>query len=233
MYTVVLMAALTSGPATTGQALPGVRQAAACRGCFGCYGGYSGSGYNYMVGHGSWSAFSVYAPVVGANVFGCQGCYGCYGGWSCYGVPRPSHGTWYQAAPAGVIPPPKTDKIEGTPDPKELPKDEPKDEPKEQLKEPKEKKTDEQTRARLTIDVPLDARVYLDGEPLKAPVATRVFLTPALNPGSTYFYDLRAEIERDGRTLVASQRVFIRAGQTVNAAFPTLRQDATAALRTD
>jgi uncharacterized protein (TIGR03000 family) len=187
---------------------------ATCRGCFGCYGGYSGSGYNYMVGHGSYSAFSVYAPVVGADVLGCHGCYGCYGGWSCYGVPHAGHGTWYESAP--VMPGENTEKIEEPPPPKE------------QLQEPK--KLDEQTRARLTIDVPEDAQVYLDGELLPAPVANRVFRTPALKPGSTYFYDLRAEVVRDGRTLVASQRVLLQAGQIVTAEFPSLRQVTTAAV---
>jgi hypothetical protein len=62
MYTVVLLAAMTSGHAMTGQA----RAGNPCRGCFGCYGGYSGSGYNYMVANGYQSAFSVYAPVVNA-----------------------------------------------------------------------------------------------------------------------------------------------------------------------
>jgi hypothetical protein len=62
MYTVVLMAAMTSGHAMAGQ-----HAGNPCRGCFGCYGGYPGSGYNYMVANGYQSAFSVYGPVANAG----------------------------------------------------------------------------------------------------------------------------------------------------------------------
>ena len=220
MYTVVLMAAITSGHAATGQWHAGNP----CRGCFGCYGGYPGSGYNYMVANGYQSAFSTYAPVAGASiyapagaasVFGCRGCYGCYGGWSCYGVPLPGHGYWSEPVPG-------TDKkkVEETPPPRE------------QVPAPKEKKK-EQVRARLTIDVPAEAKVFLDGQLMNWAAGKREFQTPDLEPGLTYYYDLRAEIVRNGETLAEAQRIILRPGEIVAVAFPSLNTVAPVANRQD
>jgi uncharacterized protein (TIGR03000 family) len=208
MYTVILMAALAPGHATTGQY--GAAPTCACRGCWGCYGGYSGSGYNYMAASGYLSAFSTYAPVAGAVATGCRGCYGCYGGWSCYGAPLPGHGTWSAAPPAAA---PAAPKAEETPAPKE------------QLPAPKEKKKDESTRAQLTLDVPEGAKVYLDGELMNLSPGKRLFQTPPLVSGRVYFYDLRVEVTRDGKTVTENQRVLLRPGQTVVAAFPGLARD--------
>jgi uncharacterized protein (TIGR03000 family) len=209
MYTIVLMAALSSGQAT-GQYGTG------CRGCVGCHGGYPGSGYNYMAASGYNCAFSTYAPVVGGpgGVFGCQGCYGCYGGWSCYGVPLANHGYWRETAPK-TAPAGGKGQLEQTPMPKE------------QVPLPAQTKNIEQpTRARITLDVPTDAKVFLDGELLNLAAGKRTFQTPELVPGKTYYYDLRAEVIRDGRTVAEAQRIVLQPGQMVTASFPSLSREA-------
>jgi uncharacterized protein (TIGR03000 family) len=213
MYTVVLMAAITSGHAATGE----WHAKSGCRGCYGCYGGYPGSGYNYMAASGYQSAFSVYAPVAGAGVFGCYGCYGCYGGWSCYGVPLPGHGYWSER-PAGTAAPDRS-KIEETPLPKEqvpLPKNPTKTEL---------EGRDTNARAHLTIDVPVGATVFLDGQRTNWPAGKREFQTPDLVAGHTYYYDLRVEVVRDGQTLTETRRIVLRPGEFVTAAFPNLHQE--------
>jgi uncharacterized protein (TIGR03000 family) len=50
----------------------------------------------------------------------------------------------------------------------------------------------------------------------------RVFQTPLLEPGQLYYYDLRAEVERDGKTITRTQRVIVRAGAVTRAAFNDL-----------
>jgi uncharacterized protein (TIGR03000 family) len=213
MYTVVLLAAMTAGPASTGQGF--THACSGCRGCYGCWGGFSGSGYNYMVGHGYQSAFTVYAPVAGANAFGCNGCYGCYGGWTCYGVPLPGHGTWHEGAPAAAVPDKTKPQVEETPLPKE--------------EKSKDKKKEEEVRARLMIDVPADAKVFLDGQLLDSPVAQRVFTTPVLVPGHVYYYDLKVEVVRAGQPVAETQRIILQPGQLATARFPNLNPDATIA----
>jgi uncharacterized protein (TIGR03000 family) len=211
MYTVVLMAALSTSPAATGFGLHGchgynVATNAYCHGCAcaGCYGGYGSSAYGYGA-YGYGSSFSIYAPPPCANVFGCTGCYGCYGGWSCYGVALPHHGYWHECTPVTPNPQPN---LEETPAPKEL-------------------KGKEQTRARVIIDAPADAKIYVDGNLVHA--GKRAFYTPELDGEQKYFYDVRAEIVRDGHTYSDTRRIILGAGHSVSASFPNLGSEAATA----
>jgi uncharacterized protein (TIGR03000 family) len=93
---------------------------------------------------------------------------------------------------------------------------------------PTEKRAQEQARARVRIDVPEDAKLYVDGQLMKTASARRVYQTPALTPGRAYFYDVRVELERNGQLLTESQRVVVRAGEESSASFATLEQRAAA-----
>jgi uncharacterized protein (TIGR03000 family) len=77
----------------------------------------------------------------------------------------------------------------------------------------------------VTIDVPADARVYIDDQLMRTTSARRVFRSPELQPGQAYFYIIRVEVDRNGRTLTDSQRVVIRAGDSVQASFARLGND--------
>src|SRR5271165_5908685 len=112
MYTVVLMAALTTGSA-----------APDCHWFRGCHGGYGGC----YGGHNSWYGGCYGGGCYGYGCYGCggygggygggytpvsYGCYGCYGGYGCYGC---YGGIPYAApytAPQTYIPP-MTDPKEG------------------------------------------------------------------------------------------------------------------------
>src|SRR5262249_20676646 len=76
--------------------------------------------------------------------------------------------------------------------------------------------------ARLIIDVPTDAKLYIDDQPMKTQSARRTFSTPALQPGQTYYYEVRAEVVRDGKTQAETKRVIVRSGEVVRAAFREL-----------
>lgn len=234
MYSIVLMAAVTSGTAA-----PDHWFRHGCHGCTGCYGchGCHGAGYWFQGnlchgcfggygcsagygcyggvpcvgctgcygGYGGWAGYGAYYPI------GCYGCYGCYGGWSCYGTPVAGQG--YIAPPAtGGTP----EKRETTPPPME------------------EKKTSvENDRARVVVELPEDAKLYIDGNLMKTPSARRVFRTPVLDASKTYFYELKAEVVRDGTTRQETQRIVLRPGQVVSAAFPNLGTSATATTRNE
>ena len=47
----------------------------------------------------------------------------------------------------------------------------------------------------------------------------RTFVSPVLQPGETYFYDLKAEVVRDGERKTETRRVTIRAGQIARVDF--------------
>ena len=73
--------------------------------------------------------------------------------------------------------------------------------------------------ARVVVKLPSDARLYVDNVLCNLPSGTRAFNTPALEPGRKYYYTLRTEANRDGRTVSQSQRVIVTAGQRVNVSF--------------
>jgi uncharacterized protein (TIGR03000 family) len=82
--------------------------------------------------------------------------------------------------------------------------------------------------ARVTVEVPANSRLWVDNVecPMNTPV--RSFNTPPLNPNQQYFYDLKVELARDGRTVTESQRVLITPGQEARVNFTNFGALATA-----
>jgi uncharacterized protein (TIGR03000 family) len=185
MYSVVLMAALTSGSSA-----PDCHWRCGCYGggygygCYGygCYGGWGG-------GYGGWCS---------------GGGYGCYGGWGygCYGGCYGGYG-WSSSAPI-------TAPAYG---------------------QAKSRDYATATQAQLTVELPADAKLFFDDQPMKTMASKRSFRTPPLEQGQQYYYILRAEVVRDGQTRTETQRVLVRAGQEVRVAFPDLGVEAVTASR--
>jgi uncharacterized protein (TIGR03000 family) len=67
--------------------------------------------------------------------------------------------------------------------------------------------------ATIVVHLPAEATLTVDGQPTNSRSGTRVFQSPPLEPGKTYTYTLRAEVNRDGRLLNDKQTIEIRAGQ--------------------
>jgi uncharacterized protein (TIGR03000 family) len=74
-------------------------------------------------------------------------------------------------------------------------------------------------KAKLVVELPADAKLYIDDHLMKTTSARRTFSTPALEADKTYYYVLRAEIIRDGKTLSDTKRVIVRAGNEIRANF--------------
>jgi uncharacterized protein (TIGR03000 family) len=227
MYSVVLMAALATsssapdfghrcngcyGGGYGGHGCHGYTTWCSCSGGWGCY----GWGCYGATGHGCYSGWSGWGHgCYGATGWGCYGSWGgspyvvcgggpgAYGGYSCYGVPVPG-----AVGPAVGAPPvtPGGAPPEVTPIPKT--------------------KGGEQARAKVRIEVPADATLYVDGTLMKTGSAVRMFQTPALNPNMTYYYEVKAEINRGGQTFSDTQQLIVRPGETATASFAGLEQKA-------
>src|SRR5262249_31583754 len=140
------------------------------------------------------------------------GCYGCYGG----AAPRPP------AAGGGA-----------RVDPSLVPRNEAEaDAIRDALKKLRQKKEKEEAQApsgtlvssspraaRITVNLPADARLYIDNVFCPLTSSTRSFPTPPLQPGREVYYTLRAEVTREGQTRVQSQRITVGAGRQVNVEF--------------
>jgi uncharacterized protein (TIGR03000 family) len=69
----------------------------------------------------------------------------------------------------------------------------------------------------ILVTVPENTKVTFNGWTSSSNSTKRRFKTPALQPGKDYAYTLRAEIIRDGQTLVRTHQVVVRAGQETEA----------------
>jgi uncharacterized protein (TIGR03000 family) len=197
----VLMMAMSTSP-----------EAIACgKSCMGCT-GYSCQGYVVTSCHGcSGGLFksSCHGCTGYTSCHGCTGytsCHGCTGYTSCcgggmFGLFKRGHGcTGYSCTGCTGY---SCSGCYGTPvpvGPKEMPIPAPKKE------EPKK------TSATITVSVPVDAKISIDGNPTKSTSAVRVFATPELTPGTVYYYTISAEVVRDGKTVTASEQIAVEAG---------------------
>jgi uncharacterized protein (TIGR03000 family) len=76
--------------------------------------------------------------------------------------------------------------------------------------------------ANLKFQLPADAKLYVDGRLTMIGGTERSFTTPPLAEGSTYYYDVKAEIIVNGKPVVEEKRVRVAAGATITETFPTL-----------
>jgi uncharacterized protein (TIGR03000 family) len=67
--------------------------------------------------------------------------------------------------------------------------------------------------ATLVVRLPAGARLTIAGQPTRSTGATRRFVSPPLEPGKSYTYELRAEVGDEGRTVSATRTVTVGAGR--------------------
>lgn len=71
----------------------------------------------------------------------------------------------------------------------------------------------------LTVEVPADAKVFVNGMETKSRGAVRRFVSRGLEGGLAYSYEIRAELTVDGETRTESKLVKLHGGQTAQVAF--------------
>jgi len=73
--------------------------------------------------------------------------------------------------------------------------------------------------ASLSVKVPADAKVFVNDRPTTSMGTDREYVSHDLRPGARYNYKIRAEFERDGKTITETKSVQMIAGQTANLDF--------------
>jgi uncharacterized protein (TIGR03000 family) len=218
MYSVVLMAALT-----TGGIAPDCHFRGGCCGCYGgCYGGWGGGCCGCYGG-----GFGAYGGCWGG--YGGWGCGGCYGGmgYGGYAYGGGYGGGYYGGVTyPGMTMPGATGTGTGTGTGTTG----------EQLGTPTEDTKKKQgmltpSRAKLVVELPADAKLYIDDLPMKTTSGVRSFNTPTLEPGQIYYYMVRAEVVRDGKPVTETRRVLVRAGQTARASFKDIEAETVTTVR--
>jgi uncharacterized protein (TIGR03000 family) len=176
-------------------------------GGWGSSGGYGGYGGHW--GHKSWRGGS------SGGSWGSSGGYwgGSSGGWGSSGGGS-SGGTYYYAPgvdmtpvdpsvappagapPAGVVPPaPAPGPAPGSPT------------------------STMRTDGLLSVTVPDDAKIFVNGQPTTSLGDVRHFVSRDLQPGFNYTYEVKAEAIRGGRMIERVKKVDLRAGESANLAF--------------
>ena len=250
MYSLILMTAMAGAPDATSFGWRSSAVAVGCSGCFGCSGGVSYSyAYAASVGpafprlRGMFCGPRVYAGCYSTSFApGFGSCYGsCYGpgvGLSCFGS---CYGSCYGFAPAtfaapvvvpgvavvpgGVCYAPAgehygTVALSGTATPKTeggthtLVAGKP--------TVTVETAADAKASARLAVELPAAAKLYVDGLLIAGDGASRQFHTPELTPGKAFFYEVKAEVEVNGLVETERKRVVVKAGESLRETFGQL-----------
>jgi uncharacterized protein (TIGR03000 family) len=196
MYSMVLMAALT-----TGMDMPdrGCRGGGGCHGgCYGgCYGGCMGWGGGYG---GCWGG-----GMGGCSGMGYGGCYGMgmgygrgwgggYGGHVMGGYSPMMSGYAYSPAISSWGSGTPIVSAGGT-------------------SQSFYSNANTGNEATLVVHVPDSASLSIDGQPTQQSSSTRIFTSPPLEQGKTYVYKVTAEVNRNGHTVRDTKNVEIRPGQ--------------------
>ncbi len=144
-------------------------------------------------------------------------------------LPRMSRRLYY--APAAVVPTPAK-KAKAAAAPAKKPAAQPAEKPAEDAKPavaPKEKESageSDQGKATFNVQVPDDARVFINNLATKTPGMNRSYVSHGLQAGLRYSYEIRAEVTRNGKLLQETQTVQLEAGQARTLDFKVLGKPA-------
>ncbi|MCA9207181.1 MAG: TIGR03000 domain-containing protein, partial [Planctomycetales bacterium] len=80
--------------------------------------------------------------------------------------------------------------------------------------------------ATLTVNVPSAAKIYVNGRPTTSEGDFRRYVSRGLSTGYDYTYEVRAEVERDGKKLEETKVVTLRGGQALHLDFALTSESA-------
>jgi uncharacterized protein (TIGR03000 family) len=226
MYSVILMAALTTSSSTPdwgrhhfpilhpgpglGYGYTGV--GFTCRGWMGHAGVFNGAwaggylspdagGYGGY-GGGYWGCCPWLTGPHAAWPTGSSTGYGGYGGFNVSGMALMPGVNYVSPSLGSPVPPAPVAPLEVTPVPP--------------------RRFPEQASATVRIEVPADAKLFVDGTLMKATSAVRYFQTPVLDPNQTHYYDIKVELIRNNQTYTDVRRITVRPGEQASASFAGL-----------
>jgi uncharacterized protein (TIGR03000 family) len=207
MYSLLLMSAMAgSGDATAfnGRFLGnhfaggcggcrGTVVVASCHGCSGCSGCYGSGCYGSSCHGGVFGSRIWGASCYGSSCLG-SSCHGCLGS-SCLGSCHGCFGTSTMGVTViegEIITMPSTGTV----------------------------KLEDQDAARIRIELPPGAKLFVDGQPVDA--TSGQFHTPPLPRGRTFTYDMKAEVTVNGKVIVEEKTITVKAGETTTEKFGKL-----------
>lgn len=174
-------------------------------------GGSTVADWHHCAACGYYGGGAGYPGFNGGAYEGC-GCWGGYAQWSYCNMPPPNPLVTGGYGVAGRPAVPGT----GTAPPRTRNSQE---ELEQQKNDAGVTQTMDSTRAKLLIELPANAKLFIDDMPVKTAVGVQLLYTPALEPDKVYFYTVRIEVMRDSQPLSETRRVLVRAGQVAHMEF--------------
>jgi uncharacterized protein (TIGR03000 family) len=246
MYSLVLMAAIGTGPGTAGSDQPAgvvvgspvvVSGCTGCTGCTGYVASCHGCGGGRFLGHRQ-SCHGCCGGTVAVRSHGCGGgflghkhsCHGCCGGYSCFGscsgyITQSAwgncHGCCGGFGPTTyAYPAYSTPIVTGAAPFYHVGPSHIAPPP--VVIPPSDQPKIEKKGASLKFNLPAGAALYVDGVKTPGEGEERAFFTPPLEAGQKFFYDVRAEIMIDGKAFTEEKRVIVEAGAEIAETFPKM-----------
>jgi uncharacterized protein (TIGR03000 family) len=166
-----------------------------CHGGYGCCGGGHSFASHGCCGGGFFGGHRNHGCCGGYSCNGGNGCcgggYSCNGGYGCNGGWSCGGGMPAPVAPATIPVAPEEKKME--------------------------KKTEANSApAILTVTVPADAKLLIDDAATVSTSTRRVFVSPNLPAGREFSYTLKATYTKDGKPVVVTKDVAVRAGAEIS-----------------
>jgi len=81
------------------------------------------------------------------------------------------------------------------------------------------KQSSTSNKARLFVEIPFNATLFIDGKPFAVSDGFGTFITPELESDKTYSYLLKVEIEQNGTNVVDTKKVILKSGDRITASF--------------
>ncbi len=77
----------------------------------------------------------------------------------------------------------------------------------------------------IRIALPADAEVRFDGDKTTQTGAHRAYVSPPLQPGHEYSYEVKAQWKENGREVTRDRRITVHAGDVVNVSFMEVQKE--------
>lgn len=182
-------------------------------GCGGCYGGCTGVYYSSCSGcYGGCSG--CYGGCTGVYYSSCSGCTGCYGGCTGYYGSCSGYSLGHYSAPHGYTAVGHNaayQHLQGYYD--------------SHVSVPVIERQLPESRAQLVVRVPADAKLYADGQATTLTGSERSFMTPEITAGKDFAYTLKMEVTKDGQVQSEIKKVVVRAGHRTVVDFVSAQAD--------
>lgn len=88
-----------------------------------------------------------------------------------------------------------------------------------ETKEAEQPQPPKDTRAHIHVRVPAGAELWFNGKKVSGEETGHKFVSPSLTPGRRFFYEVRVQWQKNGRTVTETREIAVKAGAHIDVDF--------------